>query len=91
MAKSKECTICKHYGKEVEQTEVMDHTSIYDNMGNAVPIVLCREHSVDLFKKGQKKFLMSHYQILVDLVDSNEKRFLEVLEQTVKKNVDALY
>lgn len=90
MGKKKECTICKHYGRPTPDDAQLDRTQIYDETGTAVPIYLCKAHSVDLFKKGQKNFLLEHYKILVDLVDSDEPKFLEVLEKTIKKNPDKI-
>ena len=85
MAKKKECTICKHYGRKTVDSDKLEKTQIYDESGAPVPINLCKSHSVELFKKGQKKFLLGHYKILVDLIASDEPKFLEVLDQTVKK------
>lgn len=90
MAKKRECTICKHYGRETHEPERLERTQVYDETGTPVPILLCKSHSVQLFKMGQKKFLLSHYKILVDLVASDEPKFLEVLEKTVKKFPDKI-
>lgn len=91
MSKKKACTICKHYGVETPDEAVLERTQVFDETGTPVPILLCRSHSVELFKNGQKKFLLSHYKILVDLVGSDEMKFLEILEKTVKKNTDRLF
>jgi hypothetical protein len=85
MSKKKECTICKHYGKAGAADQYLERTQVYDETGAPVGIYLCKSHSVELFKMGQRKFLLSHYRILVDLVDSDEPKFLEVLEKTVKR------
>jgi hypothetical protein len=85
MAKKKECTICKHYGRKTLEDQNLEKTQIYDETGTPVPINLCKAHSVELFKSGQKKFLLNHYKILVDLVASDEPKFLEILEKTIKK------
>lgn len=85
MAKKRECTICKHYGRKTPDDGMLERTQVYDETGSPVPIMLCKAHSVELFKKGQKKFLLSHYKILVDLVASDEPKFLEILEKTIKK------
>lgn len=87
----KECTICKHYGKPTDDPEVLEKAQIYDEVGTPVSINLCRQHSVDLFRQGQKKFLVQHYKILVDIVSSDEVKFLELLEQTVRNNLDDIY
>lgn len=90
MSKKIECTICKHYGNESPAGEEFEKTQIYDETGAPVPIRLCRSHSVELFKMGQKKFLLSHYKILVELVASDEPKFINVLEYTAKKFSDSL-
>jgi hypothetical protein len=88
---SRECTICKHYGLPTHDSENLERTNIYDELGTAVPINLCRKHSVELFKLGQKRFLVSHYRILLEVVQSDEHKFLEVLEGTIKENLDMIY
>lgn len=93
MDKPKLCTICKHYGIETPQ-EMKGHlerTQIYDEFGRVVSIHLCRKHAVDLFKTGQKRFLLSHYRILVDLVGSEEMKFIEILQKTVQRNPNNIY
>lgn len=89
MSKASECTICKHYGEETPAGQV-ERTQLYDDVGAPVPIRLCRSHSVQLFKLGQKRFLLSHYKILVDLVDSNNPKFIDILEATCKKHPDSI-
>lgn len=91
MAKKRECTICKHYGRKTPDGDDLERTQVYDETGTPVPIKLCKAHGVELFKKGQKNFLLSHYKILIDLVGSDEPKFLEVLERTIKKNPDKIY
>jgi hypothetical protein len=88
---AKECTICKHYGLPTQDSEQLERTSLYDEMGTGVPINLCRKHAVELFKLGQKRFLVAHYRILLEVVQSDEHKFLEVLEMTVKENLDLIY
>lgn len=90
MSKKRECTICKHYGKPTVKPEELERTSLFDEAGNSIPVKLCRTHSVQLFQSGQKKFLISHYKILTDLIDSDEPKFLELLEKTVKVNLNQL-
>jgi hypothetical protein len=89
--KQKECVICKHYGDETPDPFKLEKTQIFDEIGNPLMILLCRAHAVELFKMGQRKFLMSHYKILVDIISSDETKFLEVLENTVRNNRNDLY
>ena len=89
MKKKVECTICKHYGNATPEGE-LERTQLYDDVGSPVKVNLCRSHSVQLFKLGQKKFLLSHYKILVDIMDSDEPKFLKVLEFTVKKHPESI-
>ncbi|MAZ49210.1 MAG: hypothetical protein CME65_11665 [Halobacteriovoraceae bacterium] len=90
-AMARECTICKHYGKKSPDENELERATIFDEVGTAVPIILCRPHSVELFKSGQKKFMVNHYKILVDLISSDETKFLEILEKTVKSNLSDIY
>jgi hypothetical protein len=88
----KECTICKHYGERTDAAPGgLEREQIYDEVGTPVNILLCRKHSVDLFKNGQKKFLVKHYKILVDIISSDEVKFLDILEKTVRENLDEIY
>ena len=89
--KKSECTICKHEGEETDDSKRLERTKIFDENGNPVNIILCRKHAVELFKLGQKKFLLTHYKILADIIASDETKFLEVLEQTIKANPDKIY
>lgn len=90
MSKKRECTICKHYGKPTPDPDNLERTNLYDESGNPVGVNLCRSHSVQLFQSGQKKFLISHYKILTDLIDSDETKFLELLQKTAKSNPDLI-
>lgn len=85
----KECTICKHIGKQTQGN--LERAQLFDEVGTPVNILLCRAHAVELFKSGQKKFLINHYQILVDVISSDETKFLDVLERTVRSNMDEIY
>ena len=90
MDKKQYCVICKHYGIHIDSDTQLEKSNIFDEDGVAVPILLCRKHAIQLFKLGQKMFLVSHYRILVDLMDSDDTKFLEVLGDTVKKNQDKI-
>lgn len=86
-----ECTICKHYGEPTDDTCELEREQIFDEIGTAVHVMLCRKHSVDLFKIGQRRFLVKHYKILVDIISSDEVKFLDILEKTVRGNMDDIY
>lgn len=88
MSKERECTICKHYGNETPKGENPETAKLFDDNGEAVPVQLCRTHSVQLFKLGQKSFLLAHYRILVGLMDTDEKKFINLLDRTVRKFPD---
>ena len=85
------CVICRHYGQEEDDSNKYEMASIFDKNGKEVRIQLCSVHAVELFKNGQKKFLMGHYKILLEVMDSNDTDFLEILENTVKKNMNTIY
>lgn len=87
----KECTICKHYGDKTQRPEELDRQVIFDEVGTPVPINLCKRHAVDLFKMGQRRFLVQHYKILVDIISSDEVKFLDILEKTVQENLEDIY
>lgn len=87
----KECTICKHYGMPNQSPETLERAQVYDEVGTPVNILLCRNHAVELFQTGQKRFLVSHYKILVDIISSDEMKFLDILEKTVRDNLDDIY
>lgn len=93
MAAKKICTICKHLGKEVECEEEVEIGYLFDGVHSGAPVKirLCRNHSVELFKKGQKRFLIDYRRILFDLVNSDEMEFIKILEKTVRKNLDQIY
>jgi hypothetical protein len=90
MAKKRECTICKHSNLETPKGEDLENSFLYEEDGEPIKIHLCRRHSVQLFKLGQKSFLLAHYRILVDLIDSDEKKFINILDKTVRKFPDSL-
>lgn len=85
------CVICRHYGYEQDKSTDYDRASLFNENAKEVVIKLCKVHAIELFKIGQKKFLLNHYKILVDIVDSDDLNFLEILEETVKKNINSLY
>ena len=90
MKKKRECTICKHSGLETPNSEELETSSLYEDDGTPIKILLCRKHAVQLFKLGQKSFLLAHYRILVDLIDSDEKKFINILDKTVRKFPDSI-
>lgn len=90
-SKSRECTICKHHGLETAQPEKLEKEKLFDDDDSFVQILLCRKHSVDLFKMGQKKFLTEHYQILNEVVNSDEPKFIELLDKTYRANMDKIF
>ncbi len=90
MSKKRECTICKHYGEETSGATELERATLYDEVGDPVPVLLCRKHSVELFKLGQKNFLLAHYKILLEVLDTDEKKFLNILERTVRKFPDLI-
>lgn len=89
--RTRECTVCKHYGLETGQPEKLEQTKLFDEGDRVVTVLLCRKHSVDLFKQGQKKFLLEHYQILNEVINSDEPKFIELLEKTYRSNMDRIF
>ena len=89
--KSRECTVCKHYGLETMQPENLEQAKLFDDGDRFVTVLLCRRHSVDLFKQGQKKFLLQHYHILIEVINSDEPKFIELLEKIYRLNMDRIF
>lgn len=87
------CTVCKHLNKNVEAEEEIEIGYLFDGVhsGSPVKIRMCRKHSVELFKVGQKRFLINYRSILFDLVNSDEMEFIKILEKTVRNNLSAIY
>lgn len=85
MNKSKSCTICKHLGRVSSQIDDFETGFLFDGVYQVKPvkIKLCRNHAVDLFQMGQKRFLLQNSNILNDLVSSDEMEFIKILEKTV--------
>ena len=88
----KVCTICKHLGLDHHHEQQLDTGYLYDGVrARSIKLILCRSHAVELFRQGQKKFLISKRKILYDLVNSDEKDFIRILEKTVQQNTDLIY
>lgn len=58
--KDTRCFICKY---RQDDTESVKDDLIYDAKGHSVALPLCYNHSVELFKTGQKTFLTKHKNI----------------------------
>lgn len=84
-----ECTICKHIGQKTNGK--LERAQLFDEVGTPISIQLCRNHSVELFKFGQKKFLINHHKILTDIISSDETKFLDILEKTIRGNINEIY
>jgi hypothetical protein len=65
----KVCRVCIKNRKGVHTAEV------YDENGSTVVLLLCSDHDIELFKKGQQKFI-SKYQI--DLPTHNQEKEYEI-------------
>ncbi|WP_408095901.1 hypothetical protein ACJVC5_12735 [Peredibacter sp. HCB2-198] len=60
--KDNRCFVCKYHQ---EQTESSTHDQIFDGKGNTKTLPLCYNHSVELYKTGQKNFLQKHRTIFL--------------------------
>ena len=58
--KDNRCFICKF---KQDSTLKSHDDMIYDAKGNQMALPLCYNHSVELFKTGQKSFLTKHRNI----------------------------
>lgn len=88
--KSHYCVICKHQGDHREYDRI-ETCTLYDDCGQVVKIQLCPFHSTDLFKKGQKKFLLNNYKILVDLFETDDPKFIDMLRRNFERYKDEIY
>lgn len=89
--KGNECTICKHYGRKTDDPKQLEVEKLYDEGEVVTQVKLCRTHAVSLFKLGQRKFLIEHYQILNEVVNSDEPEFIDLLDKTYRNNVDKIF
>lgn len=60
--KDNRCFVCKYCQ---EQTPSTNHDFIFDGKGNSKPLPLCYNHSVELYKTGQKNFLNTYRTIFL--------------------------
>lgn len=65
----KVCRVCSKNRKGVHTAEV------FNAKGSTVVLRLCRDHDIELFKKGQQKFIFK-YQI--DLPNQNQNKEYEI-------------
>jgi hypothetical protein len=83
---SKKCIICEHLdaGKDFKQ-ENLTKEQIFD--GNIKhEYNFCYNHSIELFKIGQKKFLRYYATpILGTVFESNHPKFIELLHKNSKE------
>lgn len=93
MEKTRSCTICKHLGLKSIAQAPLSIEKLYDYYDKTadIKIYLCTKHSVELFKLGQKRFLLNYKDILFDLVNSDEKEFIDILAKTIKNNPNAAF
>lgn len=91
MEKKHFCVICKYNGIFHFENS-LDRAQLYDSDGGHITITLCKSHAVDLFKRGQKKFLLSHYRLLtIDSLLDEDAGFTDLLERTVRKNYQLMF
>lgn len=88
------CVICKHLdGKHLDVPHSGDlaYNHVYGGDGSSVRVLLCRSHEVELFQNGQKRFFLQYYQILNDVISSDEAAFMRLFEKTVRANLNEIY
>ncbi len=61
--KDNRCFICKF---RQQTTTIAFYDTIYDGEGNGRLIGLCYSHSVELFKVGQRNFILRHRNVLAN-------------------------
>lgn len=81
------CMICEHYGED-KKAEEQDSIYYYNK---EIKLALCRNHSIELFKNGQNKFLLKHCKLVESVVGSNNPKLMKVLEDTYRKKNNLTY
>lgn len=89
MANDCRCVICKHKG--IQNTSNLETNKVFSKSGQSVRVLLCRSHAVELFQMGQKNFFNKHYDILFDVIESEEVQFLVILHDHVQQYKDFIF
>lgn len=85
MKRNRECVICSHLGDNNYSKDSLEVMSLFSEYGHEHKFLFCKNHSIELFKLGQKKFLLNYMNILADVMETNNPEFLTLLEQYVKR------
>lgn len=83
------CVICKHMGNQFSSK--LEQNTVYGHGDEPIRVILCRNHAVELFRCGQKRFFIRHYHILFDVLETQENAFLDVMYKTIKNSLDDIY
>jgi hypothetical protein len=90
--KSTECTICKFHSSTGNYiNSASSRETVFDDAGAPIAIPLCHHHAVELFKLGQKRFLLNQYNTAKDLIGYDEDRLLGLIFKTAQRNFDKIF
>ncbi len=71
------CTICRYIVKKYYSDVQLE--TVFDEKSRAISVYLCRVHSVELFKKGQVKFLSKYAFITRMFIGFPEQKFFSLM------------
>ncbi|MCO4753669.1 MAG: hypothetical protein KC478_04270 [Bacteriovoracaceae bacterium] len=89
MKKDKRCVICKHM--DSLGTDNLNYNHVYSETGQRIDVLLCRKHDVELFQMGQRAFFLKHHKMLLNVVGSDEGKFISLMGRTVQKYYNQIY
>lgn len=86
------CTLCEHLGKETTCTSLSREYIYNKRTQKEVPLILCRTHSVELFKNGTVKMCVRYApEILSTIIGTSNREFINVLYDTFNENSHLYY
>jgi len=68
--KKPRCLICKYTKPNEEQMVKVNY--LYPGSDKSIRIILCESHSVELFKSGQRAFLIQYYSLFQGFYGNEE-------------------
>ncbi len=89
MSKKLKCAVCSLYG--VENEKDISRELLFKDEGEDFPVLLCRQHSVELFKQGQKRFCIHHFETANQIVVAENSTFLNFILEIAKKNKGKIF
>lgn len=87
------CTICEHLGSDDTDDTNLCREKVWCNKKQRnITLVLCRSHSVELFKNGMDYIGMKYApEILTNVVNTNDMDFIDLLHDAFHNNLHKVY